>query len=137
MRLILPASAVAAAAILAALPARADDCSAVATQVAAGACYQAAYEAADKALNATYHEVSRRLADEPDAKKLLVDAQRAWIAFRDAECRFSTSAVAGGSAYPMVAAICMAEMTTARNAELAGYLDCAEGDLACPVPPAQ
>ncbi|MGH6864756.1 MAG: lysozyme inhibitor LprI family protein [Methyloceanibacter sp.] len=53
-------------------------------------------------------------ADEANAKRLFVAAQRAWIAFRDAECGFSSSGVAQGSDYPMVATPCREELTRDR-----------------------
>lgn len=121
---------------LAAAPAAAADrCAAAADQTAMTACYEKALKTADAALNASYREIEGRLADDPATKKRLVGAQKAWLAFRDAECRFSTSAVEGGSMAPTLTAICLQEMTAARTSELKGYLACEEGDLSCPVPP--
>lgn len=128
----LPAAVLAAGA----LPAQAETCENAATEAEAAACYDRAHKAADHTLNAAYREIERRLGDDADTRKLLVEAERAWIAFRDAECRFSTSAAEGGTIHPMLVSMCQTDMTTARNAELAGYLACEEGDMACPVPSA-
>ncbi|MHA6685214.1 lysozyme inhibitor LprI family protein [Mesorhizobium sp. A556] len=88
----------------------------------------------DQALNQTFKQIQKRLADDADGKMRLVTAQRAWIAFRNAECIFQSSGDDGGSAAPMVAAACQAELTKDRTKQLKAYLTCQEGDLACPVP---
>ncbi len=62
--------------------------------------------------------------------------QRAWVAFRDAECDFQTSAVAGGSAAPMIHAMCLDSQTKRRIEDFKTYLNCEEGDMSCPVPAA-
>lgn len=92
------------------------------------------FQKADKALNATFRQIQNRLSDDADGKARLVKAQRAWIAFRDAECTFQSSGEDGGSAAPMVAASCKATLTAQRTRQLKAYLNCQEGDLACPVP---
>ncbi len=92
------------------------------------------YKAIDAQLNNTYKEITARLKDDADGKKLLLDAQRAWIKFRDAECAFQASTVTGGSAYPMVMQTCMASLTQQRVQDLKRYTQCEEGDLTCPVP---
>lgn len=110
------------------------DCADAATQSDMTACYGDAFKAADKALNATYARIGQRLRDDPDTKKLLVTAERAWVAFRDAECAFSASGAEGGTIFPMTVSICMTELTKARTAQLATFLTCEEGDVSCPVP---
>ena len=92
--------------MLPAVPAAyADEC-ADQTQSGLDRCAQAAYDKADGALNRSYKEIVRRLKDDAATTKLLVTAQKAWIAYRDAECAFSSSANAGGSIYPMVVSNC-------------------------------
>ena len=78
--------------------------------------------------------INSRLKGNPDNKKLLVGAQRAWVAFRDAECKFSASGVAGGSVYPLIYSNCTTELTKARVEAFKTYLKCQEGDLSCRVP---
>lgn len=127
--------AVALLAVAPGAPAGAKDCTA-SSQAGLDACAGDAYKAADARLNATYRQVAARLAGDAAARELLVAAQRAWIGFRDAECRFRSSGVAGGSAQPMVVTQCLTGLTEARTTGLASLLACQEGDLSCPVPAA-
>ncbi len=48
----------------------------------------------------------------------LLEAQRAWIKFRDLECRIEGFSMRGGSAEPMVINSCLAEVTRARTKQL-------------------
>ena len=88
----------------------------------------------DKHLNSNYKEIEKRLADDDEAQKLLITSQRAWVKFRDAECNFSTSKAADGSIHIMMIASCRGQLTKDRNKQFTEYLNCPEGDLACPVP---
>lgn len=112
----------------------ADDCDSATTQADMNACAGRQYQAADKDLNAVYQQITQRLEDDADTKKLLVGAQRSWVTFRDAECEFSASGVSGGSVYPLVHLNCLTAQTVARTTALKEYLKCQEGDLGCPVP---
>lgn len=129
----LPALALVAAMLPAA---HADECEDAADQATMSACAQQAYAASDAEMKRLYREIELRLGDDADAKQLLAEAEQAWNAYRDAECTFSSSAVAGGSAFPMVRALCLDELTQKRVEDLQQYLTCAEGDLGCAVPPA-
>lgn len=131
MRLALAALA---AILLAPATASAQDCQNATDQATMNQCAGKAFEDADKQLNADFKEIEKRLADDADTKKLLVAAQRAWIAFRDAECTFQTSMAAGGTIHPMLVANCKAALTNGRVAQLKTYLSCEEGDMSCPVP---
>ena len=112
----------------------ADDCSDAPDQASMNECAGKLLKAADTELNAKYKEIETRLID-PDTRKMFVKSQRAWIAFRDAECEFQTSGVSGGSIYPTIYAQCMTALTNARLSDFSVYLNCEEGDLSCPVPP--
>lgn len=112
----------------------ADNCASAASQAELDRCYGNAFKASDKELNTLYRRVEDRLKPDPDATRLLVAAQKAWLAFRDAECAFATSKNADGSAYPMLQAICLLGLTEKRIADLKIYLSCQEGDMTCPVP---
>lgn len=111
----------------------ADDCAA-STQAGMSECARRELQDADAALNAAYGRLHVRLINRPGVQQRLVEAQRSWIAFRDEECAFSASGVEGGSAQPMVDPMCRARITQARTEDLGRYLDCREGDLACPAP---
>ncbi|WP_085713125.1 MULTISPECIES: lysozyme inhibitor LprI family protein [unclassified Pseudomonas] len=110
------------------------DCANASDQATMNQCAGQEYKAADKELNAVYQQITARLKDNAEGKKLLVSAQRAWIGFRDAECNFSASGVAGGSVYPLIYSNCLTSVTKVRTEALKQYLKCEEGDLSCPVP---
>ena len=67
-------------------------------------------------LNQTYRKLLADLDDEHRA--LLQKAQRAWVAFRDADCDLDASTALGGSMYGMLAADCRAAMTDTRVKDL-------------------
>jgi uncharacterized protein YecT (DUF1311 family) len=104
------------------------------TQRGMDACAGAARDKADAALNGVYREIVARLADDAVKTKRLIAAEKAWIAFRDAECAFANSDTEGGSIHSMEVTLCEEKLTTTRTQELQGYLECGEGDMGCPVP---
>lgn len=110
------------------------DCANASDQATMNQCAGQDFKAADKELNTVYQQITGRLKDNPDGKKLLVSAQRAWLGFRDAECKFSSSGVTGGSVYPWVYSSCLTGVTKVRVEALKQYLKCEEGDMSCPVP---
>lgn len=99
-------------------------------------CSGKSYEKVDGELNKLYKQIEARLKDDADTTKLLVTAQRAWVAYRDAECGFSSSMVAQGTVYPFIHSSCLEGLTQNRIKDLKGYLSCEEGDMSCPVPAA-
>jgi len=118
--------------------ARADDCANAQDQATLNECAGKAFDAADAKLNDAYKQIEGRLKDDAASKKLLVDAQRAWIAFRDAECGFQGGPRdQAGSMYPMVVAGCQESLTDIRLKDLQRYLNCKDADTDCPVPAAQ
>ena len=117
------------------MPALADECADPQDQTTMNICAGKEFEAADKALNSAYREIVGRIGDDHETKASLT-AQRAWIAFRDGECAFQAKGVEGGSIYPLIVAGCKTALTEARTQQLKAYLDCEEGDMSCPVPPA-
>ncbi|MFD1703386.1 lysozyme inhibitor LprI family protein [Methylopila henanensis] len=112
----------------------ADECSNADSQAKLNECYGNAFKKTDSELNKLYKEIERRLSDDPDTKKSLVVAQRAWVAFRDAECNLQASG--GGSAAGMTYPICLSRLTENRIQDFKNYLKCEEGDTSCPIPPA-
>ncbi|MBN9061088.1 MAG: urease-associated protein [Rhizobiales bacterium 65-9] len=109
-------------------------CASAATQSEMTECADKAFRKADQELNDSYKTIEARLKGDAEKMNRLVTAQRAWIVFRDAECNFAASNVAGGSAYPMTVALCAEAMTNHRLQDLKAYLKCEEGDMSCPVP---
>ncbi|MEB0048655.1 MULTISPECIES: lysozyme inhibitor LprI family protein [unclassified Pseudomonas] len=114
--------------------ANAIDCANATDQSTMNQCAAQQNKVADKELNALYQQITARLKDSPDTKKLLVGAQRAWVAFRDAECEFTASGVVGGSMYPLIHNNCATDLTKVRVEAFKQYLKCQEGDMSCPVP---
>ena len=104
------------------------------TQADLNDCAAQSFEKSDTALNGLYRQIMQRLGKGSAEARQLVAAQRAWIAFRDAECDFAASGVEGGSIYPMTVVNCRDALTQKRIDDFKFYLACEEGDTACPVP---
>ena len=113
-----------------------DKCADPQDQSTMNECAGMAFKASDKKLNELYRQIETRLGDDAETKKLLIQAQRDWIKFRDAECSFQAAGVSGGSAMPMVVSMCMDGLTQTRVKDFEGYLSCEEGDMSCAVPAA-
>jgi len=99
------------------------------TQLDMNLCAAEDYKRADAALNAQWSvtatvmkaqdEVAGASGDgRPGYFQALLGAQRAWLAFRDAQCRIEGYAMRGGSAEPMAVSACLADVTRARTAQL-------------------
>jgi uncharacterized protein YecT (DUF1311 family) len=94
------------------------------------ACAAIDFERADAELNSEYRaaiaharEVDRTETriegdDRPGEEATLREAQRAWVAFRDAHCRLQGYEARGGSMESMLYDGCRAEVTRARIAQL-------------------
>ncbi len=106
------------------------DCVYPQTQADMNQCAFAELERETKIINKTYHEFIARL--NPLQKQQFKKIQLAWIKYKDLLCKFEASGVAGGSAYSMVLAGCLAEKTRQRNKEIEALNSCQEGDLSCP-----
>jgi uncharacterized protein YecT (DUF1311 family) len=106
------------------------NCAAAQTQADMNACAAQQYQKSDAALNQVYAQLKAKLTD-PQQQNLLVAAERAWVAYRDAECGFETSGSTGGSIRPMVLSMCLNEKTLVHSAELSRQLNCKEGDTSC------
>ncbi len=125
---------IAGAALLLSANALADECANASTQLELDTCTAQQYQAADKKPNQTYQAAIKRAA--APQRDLLKKAQQAWIALRDADCTFIGSGTEGGSIQPMIVNQCLTEKTVEREAFLASLMQCEEGDLSCPLPPA-
>jgi uncharacterized protein YecT (DUF1311 family) len=118
--------------IAAALPARAQmqACASAQTQMDMNACAAGEYKEHDAAMNDIYQQLLAKLKD-PKQKEMLVEAERAWIVYRDKQCAFQTSGAVGGSIHPMIQFDCLDEKTSIHSAELSRQLNCQEGDPSC------
>jgi uncharacterized protein YecT (DUF1311 family) len=74
------------------------------------------YRKSDAELNAVYRELMTHLSGEQ--KKALVEAELAWIRFRDSNCACWALVHKGGSLYPLMYFGYMKSMTDERTAQL-------------------
>lgn len=123
---VLPLIIVMAAGAASATDDAAPDCDNLTTQADMNLCAADSADRADAALNAQY-KLTRKAAmswdkglDEADrgAEKALLGAQRAWIAYRDAECSLEGFSTGGGSMQPLIISGCLERLTKARTQEL-------------------
>jgi uncharacterized protein YecT (DUF1311 family) len=109
------------------------DCNKAITQTEMNLCAQNRAESADKRLNNTYQILQRRLAIDlrqgntaqinlaKTRYQKLINAQNAWIKFRDTTCEYERSNFDGGSIAPMIYHDCVAKITDRRTADLQEY----------------
>jgi uncharacterized protein YecT (DUF1311 family) len=88
------------------------------SQQAMNRCAGEAFERADKALNAEWAKVMGGDKGDAEADKLMLEAQRAWIKYRDAHCEAAAYDSKGGSIWPLLVSSCRAELTRRRTREL-------------------
>ncbi|MCP1200408.1 lysozyme inhibitor LprI family protein [Notoacmeibacter sp. MSK16QG-6] len=127
-RLLCPATALMAATVgLAKAQPAEPNCADPQTQMEMTACAAQDYEAADDELNALWPDMiantRSRDADMgsffeerglPTTEEILRAAQRAWIAYRDAECDYQAYDALGGTMQPMLGSECRARLTAER-----------------------
>jgi len=83
-------------------------------------CWGNQYKAADAKLNQVYRQFTAKLDDEEKAQ--LKTAQTAWLKYRDTNCEFVADQYKGGTMRPMIAAICLADVTDNRTKELTAQM---------------
>jgi len=94
-----------------------NSCKDAATTAAMRACENSRYEKSEQKLNAEYGQLMKQL-DRSRQEKLRA-AQRAWLAFRNANAAFLASEAENGTLAPLVKVSALADMTDARALELA------------------
>lgn len=125
-----PASIVCAAVLFGmSFNAQSADCNHAVDQSTLNRCADQEFEAADARLNTTYKALAQQL--DTTSLERLKQAQRAWVAYRDAQCAFESEPSRDGSIYPMILSTCMEQATAARTSELEAHLSCEEGDVSC------
>lgn len=112
------------------------------TQTQINACAASDFKAADSDLNNIYHQMMNKIGNDQSTKNLLIAAQRKWVEFRDAECKFSTVRTADGSINSMRLNSCLADVTRSRISEFQDHLACGKNSdeqeaIQCAIPPAQ
>ena len=100
-----------------------DRCSQQSTTQAIVECRVADAKEWDRRLNAAYQALEERA--DPAQRKPLLTAQRAWIRYRDANCRFY--AAGEGTISRVLAADCLRSMTRNRACELEAADDMESG----------
>ncbi len=93
-----------------------DPCASASTQFDLNECWGKEYKAADTTLNQVYRQLVSKLDDEGKAQ--LKEVESAWLKYRDANCGFVADQYKGGTIRPMIDAMCLADMTKNRTAEL-------------------
>jgi uncharacterized protein YecT (DUF1311 family) len=103
------------------------DCSDPSSTVEMNFCSDKAFQEADAKLNAVYKKVLAHIAeadlekpyDRESWEKAMRESQRAWVAFRDADCKGAVPMEwSGGSGTSAAVTGCMTEKTDARTKEL-------------------
>jgi uncharacterized protein YecT (DUF1311 family) len=98
------------------LAASAAGCANATTQADMNRCAASEFARADAALNVQWR---RTLAGNRKRSAKQIAAQRAWIAFRDAECEAESAGSIGGSMHSMEIAMCRGRLTKERTSQLA------------------
>ena len=102
------------------------------TQLAMNFCAGEEFSAADAELNATWKKVfpeikSRASGGDDNPQKdwplRVLEAQRSWIAFRDAHCESVSYAYRGGSIEPLIFQTCRTELTRRRTSQIRALIE--------------
>ncbi|MGF6851219.1 lysozyme inhibitor LprI family protein [Paraburkholderia sp. CI3] len=107
----------------------AGNCAQAGDQANMNACADRSFKEADRELNKVYQALMGHMSEPAMAN--LLRAQRAWLAWRDAQCAFDTKNAQGGSAGFMAYSMCLTALTEAQTKHLAKQLNCPEGDITC------
>ena len=103
------------------------------TQADPTVCGSNDYKSADDELNSTYQQLLKKAAGGPVALQKIRAAQRAWVAFRDAQIAALYPAENKqkeyGTVFPMCANLALADLTKQRTAQLKQMLNRVEGDV--------
>lgn len=87
------------------------------TQSEMNFCAAQSAQAADRRLNQVYQQIRANYKNSATADQL-VDAQLAWIKFRDTSCTAERDRFRGGSMAPMIYSNCIARLTNQRVKDL-------------------
>ncbi len=90
------------------------------TQMEMNNCAATEYQTTDAALNAAWGP-AKSFMDGIGQGAVLLDAQRKWIAFRDAACTAEAAPYEGGSIQPLVYYSCATRLTRARTQDLGQF----------------
>ena len=107
----------------------AKDCDGRGSQTDLNLCAGENFKQADAKLNAVYAKLLKKISAAGQSK--LREAQKSWIAYRDAQCAFETLGTIDGSIHSMVVAQCLTDVTEQQTKRLQHQLTCEEGDVSC------
>jgi len=79
------------------------------------------YKKADVKIAIIYEKVQKLTLNDID-KKLLLDAQRTWIKYKEPHCKSASASYNGGSIQPVIFYNCLTEITNERIKQLNIYL---------------
>jgi uncharacterized protein YecT (DUF1311 family) len=101
------------------------DCTNPTSQMAMTICADRSAKQSDRQLNIAYKKVQKlyRTDDRDLRLNKLIDAQLAWIKYRDTTCDWKASKYSGGSIAPMIYANCLDQLTQQRTQELLADLE--------------
>jgi uncharacterized protein YecT (DUF1311 family) len=111
--------------------ASADKCAGIADYTSWTECLRHEQISSDARLNLVYQKLIDKLRGNSDATNHLRDAQRRWIAFRDAQCALEGLATVGGSVHSTIVSGCLDRMAARRADDLSFVLTCQDGDPSC------
>ncbi|MPT48215.1 MAG: DUF1311 domain-containing protein [Sphingobium sp.] len=104
------------------------DCTAPVTQTDMTICAVQDFNEADRLLNAQWKitaahmkaidEMAKEDDGDPTYFQALLNAQRAWLQYRDSHCMTVGFYARGGSMQPMLVALCRAELTQERTKQI-------------------
>ncbi len=106
------------------------DCKTALTQADMNACAYEDFLAANAAQAASIKALETRLKTSDRSRWR--SAQKAWIAWRTAQCSFESGTASGGSVREMLRWQCVTRQTQARTTSIERLSTCPEGDLVCP-----
>ena len=106
------------------------NCKAARTQLEMNYCADVSFKAADKELNITYQGLRRSLKQDQkkhldnkvNREQQLIDAQLAWISYRDLDCKFNADLFKGGSIASLIYSGCQKTHTQQRTIILRKYV---------------
>lgn len=112
-------------------PSFANECDTAIAQSQIDACAALELKQADAQLNEAYGELKARYTKLGKVQGKLVEAQRAWLKFRDAECALTVFPNLGTTVETMVRSQCLATLTRQRLSDIRVKLSCQESDYTC------
>ncbi|MCY7407280.1 MAG: DUF1311 domain-containing protein [Alkalinema sp. CAN_BIN05] len=101
------------------------NCKAAMTQRDMNYCADLSFKAADQKLNQIYRQLRNtfKQTKQNTQEPKLIDAQLAWLKYRDLDCKFRADRFKGGSIAPLIYSSCQETLTKQRTTLLIGYLE--------------